>query len=137
VGLLFALVAVAWLAGCSGSSDDAAKIRPPDGPSPPVVPVTLVSHGCDPQSFQLKAGYVIFKVTNPSTGDKGIGKHEDQEGRPTEMEIQDAKGHAINDVEGVQPGRTRSFVVKLEAGQKYRVRCPEEQVPWGTITVVP
>jgi uncharacterized cupredoxin-like copper-binding protein len=128
-----ALISV--LDGCGSSGSD--KLRPPDGPPPPEVSVTLTKTGCSPQNFRLKAGYVIFKVTNPPTGDSGIGLHDDKEGRPTEMEVQNAQGHAINDVEGVQPGHTRSFLVKLEAGKTYRAACPEDQKPWGTITVTP
>jgi uncharacterized cupredoxin-like copper-binding protein len=129
-------IALVVMSSACGSSSAAPKARPQDQPGPLQVKVTLVKSGCNPQSFRLKPGYVTFVVTNPASADKGIGKHEDSEGRPTEMEIQDAQGHEINDVEGVQPGRTRSFTVKLEAGKAYRVRCPEEQVPWGTITVV-
>lgn len=134
VHLLLVVAVVSMLSACGSSSGP--KARPADSPAPPQVNVTLTKSGCNPQSFRLKAGYVIFKVTNPATGDSGVGLHKDRQGRPTEMEVENAQGHAINDVEGVKPGLTRSFLVKIEAGKTYRVRCPETQVPWGTITVV-
>ena len=133
---VLAFVAVVLLGTCSSSGGP--KARPADDPGPPVINVTLTKTGCSPQSFTLKPGPVRFSVTNPEPPEKTkVGLHDDPSGRPTEMEIQNAQGHEINDVEGVQPGRTRSFLVNLEAHKTYRVRCPETQTPWGTITVTP
>jgi len=130
------LAAAAVLPACSSSSSPA--VRPPDQPGPPIIPVTLTATGCSPQSFTLPAGPVIFQVTNPpSATPVSVGAHYDSNHRPTEMEVQNAAGHEINDVEGVVPGRTRSFLVNLELGKTYRARCPETQIPWGTITVTP
>ena len=87
-----------------------AQRRPADDPGPPVIKVTLTKTGCSPQSFTLKPGPVRFSVTNPEPPEKSeVGLHDDPNGRPTEMEIQNAQGHEINDVEGVQPGRTGRF----------------------------
>jgi uncharacterized cupredoxin-like copper-binding protein len=136
IGLLAVVALMTALSACSSSGSD--KARPADDPAPPQVKVTLTNSGCSPGSFRLKPGYVTFVVTNPEAGDaSGVGLHSDTEGRPTEMEIQDSKGHEVNEVEGVKEGTTRSFTLKLEEGKTYRVRCPEDQKPWGTITVVP
>jgi hypothetical protein len=119
------VVGILALTACGGgSSTPATTTRPPDQPAPPVVAVTLTSTGCSPQSFSLRQGPTLFQVTNPGAS-------------VTEMEIQDAAGHLVNDVEGVGKGRTRSFLVNLRLGVEYRVRCPETQKPWGSITVTP
>lgn len=121
------LVAVAMLFALGACSSSATpKARPADDPKPREIKVTLTTSGCNPANFTLKPGPVLFVVTSPKSNASGVA---------TEMEVQNEAGHAINDVEGVQPGRTRSFLVQLETGKKYLVRCPEEQRPGGTITV--
>jgi uncharacterized cupredoxin-like copper-binding protein len=122
-----ALVVVALvfsLGACSSSGS--SKARPADDPKTREITVTLTKSGCNPANFTLKPGPVVFVVTSPKSSASGVA---------TEMEVQNAEGHELSDVEGVQPGRTRSFAVNLEAGKKYLVRCPEEQRPGGTITV--
>jgi uncharacterized cupredoxin-like copper-binding protein len=120
---LAALAAVAALVLMSCSSHDDESKSVPDDPSAPTVTVTLTDDGCQPSSFDLAAGDVVFKVTNGGTT------------KVTEMEVQDANGHLRGDVEGVRPGQTRSFVVTLKLGDSYRVRCPEDAPAGGTITV--
>jgi uncharacterized cupredoxin-like copper-binding protein len=110
----------AFVASC-GSSDKPTA-RPTDDPGPPMINVKLTDSGCVPENFTLRAGDVEFRVTN-------VGAEE-----VTEMEVQDSDGHVRGDVEGVEPGHTRSFVVALQVGT-YRVRCPEEAPTGGTITV--
>lgn len=119
--LWVALVCLAC-AGCSGSK---AAGPPPTDATTPTVDVTLTDAGCNPTSFTLGAGPVIFHVTNPTAAPAKV----------TEMEIQHADGHVLNDVEGVQPGHTRSFVVNLVSGMTYRVRCPQDAKSGGDITV--
>jgi iron uptake system component EfeO len=115
------LAAVLVMAGCSHDHESESDV--PDDPSIPSVTVTLTDAGCQPSSFDLAAGDVVFTVTNGGTT------------KVKEMEVQDANGHLRGDVEGVQPGQTRSFLVKLEPGATYRVRCPEDAPTGGTITV--
>ena len=119
--VFLALAAAVLLAACSSGEDENKAV--PDDPSVPTIPVTLTDAGCQPTSIDLPAGDVVFKVTNGGTT------------RVTEMEVQDANGHLRGDVEGVEPGQTRSFVVTLKAGSTYRVRCPEDAPTGGTITV--
>jgi iron uptake system component EfeO len=116
--LAFVLVVAA---ACSNNDDEGKAV--PDDPAAPSVAVTLTDTGCEPTSFDLPAGDVVFKVANGGTT------------KVKEMEVQDANGHLRGDVEGVQPGQTRSFVVTLEPGMTYRVRCPEDAPTGGTITV--
>jgi iron uptake system component EfeO len=108
------------MAAC-GSSDKPAA-RPSDDPGPPVIAVTLTDAGCVPDTFALHPGDVEFRVTNNGSQ------------KTKEMEVQTPDGHVRGDVEGVQPGHTRSFVMKLSVGT-YRVRCPEDAPAGGTITV--
>jgi hypothetical protein len=110
----------ALISGC-GSSDKPTT-RPKDDPGPPVHAVSLTEAGCSPQDFTLHPGAVEFRVTNRGSNKAG------------EMEVQTSAGHVVGDVEGVAPGHTRSFVVRLKVGS-YRVRCPEEAPTGGTITV--
>jgi iron uptake system component EfeO len=120
--LVVPLVAAALvMAGCSHEHDPKSAVA--DDPSIPSVTVTLTDDGCQPSSFDLAAGDVVFTVTNGGTT------------KVKEMEVQDASGHLRADVEGVQPGQTRSLIVKLEPGATYRVRCPEDAPTGGTITV--
>jgi iron uptake system component EfeO len=113
-------VAAMFISAC-GSSDKPTA-RPSDDPGPPVVAVTLTDAGCVPDNFNLHPGDVEFRVTNSGTT------------KTKEMEVQDPDGHVRGDVEGVQPGKTRSFTMKLNVGT-YRVRCPEDAPAGGTITV--
>jgi iron uptake system component EfeO len=117
------LVALAVLALGACSGDDTKSKAVPDDPAAPTIAVTLTDAGCQPSSFDLPAGDVVFTVTNSGTT------------KVKEMEVQDANGHLRGDVEGVQPGQTRSFVVTLKLGNTYRVRCPEDAPTGGTITV--
>jgi len=87
-----------------------------------VIAVTLSDAGCTPESFSLHPGTTIFSVTNSGSTDV------------EEMEIRDQQGHVRGDVEDVQPGETRSFVVDLPVGS-YIVRCPEDATTGGTVTV--
>jgi hypothetical protein len=114
-------VAIGAMSGCSSSSNEPA-VRPTDQPAPPVYAVRLTDAGCEPNRFTVHPGLVEFRVTNGGTD------------KVEEMEVQTADGHVVNDVEGVRPGTTRSFVVKLRVGQ-YRMRCPEDAPTGGTITV--
>ncbi len=124
VAAVVLVCAVAGVAGaCGASSAHPRSARAADDPAPPEVLVTLGDGGCSPTELSLPAGPVVFKVTNPGTT------------RVSEMEVQSANGHVVNDVEGVGPGRTRSFVVNLRAGLTYRVRCPETALTGGIITV--
>ena len=116
-----ALAAAVLVAACSSGKDENKAV--PDDPSVPTISVTLTDAGCQPTSFDLPAGDVVFKVTNGGTT------------KVKEMEVQDGDGHFRGDVEGIQPGQTRSFVVTLKLGNTYRVRCPEDAPAGGTITV--
>jgi iron uptake system component EfeO len=120
---LAAALAVGGLVGCGGASSHATPTsRPADQPGPPIIPVDLTDAGCVPTSFTLRPGDVVFAVTN--TGTKKV----------TEMEVQWPNGHVKGDVEGVQPGHSRSLALKLAVGT-YRVRCPQSAPTGGTITV--
>lgn len=116
---LLVVTAVLAIAAC-GENESGHTV--PTDVSTPVVAVTLADTGCNPTDFTLGPGPVIFRVTNPGA-------------KVTEMEVQDAQGHVINDVEGVTAGHTRSFVVNLISGTTYRVRCPETAKTGGQITV--
>jgi hypothetical protein len=122
--IIVALVGGAGLlAGCGGaSSHSAPTTRPADQPAPPAIPVSLTDTGCVPTTFTVHPGDVVFAVTN--TGATKV----------TEMEVQWPDGHVKGDVEGVQPGHTRSLLVNLQIGT-YRVRFPEMAPSGGTITV--
>ena len=117
------LLGVGGLVGGCGdaSSHGAPTTRPADQPGPPVVRVNITEAGCVPTNFTLQPGDVVFSVTNTGT-------------KVAEMEVQWPNGHVKGDVEGIQPGHTRSLAVNLQVGT-YRVRCPESARTGGTITV--
>ena len=117
---LSAMLAVGVMAGCGSSAK--SSVRPKDDPGPPVINVKLTAKGCVPENFTAHPGDVEFRVTRE--GSDAVA----------EMEVQNPDGHVVGDVEGVLPGKTRSFVVTLKVGT-YRVRCPEEAPTGGTITV--
>ncbi len=125
LGALAVIAAAGGLsAGCGSSGSGPAATSGPATPTStaPVIAVTLSDQGCTPDSFSLHPGTTIFSVTNSGSTDV------------EEMEIRDQQGHVRGDVEGVQPGQTRSFVVDLPVGS-YLVRCPQEATSGGTITV--
>ena len=123
--LAAAVCGVLVLASCgddAGDPEDNATASVTADSTSPTYAVTLSDAGCNPDSFTLHPGVVVFKVTN--SGSTSV----------KEMEIQDGQGHVRGDVEGVEPGTTRSFVVDLKTGT-YRVRCPQTATHGGTITV--
>jgi iron uptake system component EfeO len=110
-------------AGCGGSSDSNDAGQPTPGANAVVTAVKLTDSGCDPENFSLPAGSLVFSVTNSGTT------------KVKEMEIQDTGGgRVLGDIEGVEPGQTKSFVVDLPAGT-YSVKCPEDASHAGTLTV--
>jgi iron uptake system component EfeO len=118
-----AAAAAACMAGCGGGTTPSGTTAAGTPTSAaPVVPVKLSDAGCTPSNFSLHPGTIIFSVTN--TGSTTV----------EEMEVDDEQGHVRGDVEGVQPGQTRSFVVDLAAGT-YEVRCPQQATTFGTLTV--
>lgn len=119
-----AVAAALIVAGCGGGGATSASTAAAGTPTSatPVIAVKLSDAGCTPSSFSLHPGTIIFSVTN--TGSTDV----------EEMEISDQQGHVQGDVEGVQPGTTRSFVVDLTQGT-YRVRCPEDAPTGGTLTI--
>jgi iron uptake system component EfeO len=110
--------------GCGGSSDPNDTGHPTTpGANAVVTAVKLTDTGCDPEDFSLPAGSLVFSVTNSGTT------------KVKEMEIQDAGGGRVRgDIEGVEPGQTKSFVVDLPAGT-YSVKCPQDASHSGTLTV--
>jgi iron uptake system component EfeO len=125
-GILLVVLCVLLGTACGGGSSsekDSGEVGSSvKAPNAPTVPVNLSDAGCDPSSFSIHPGSVIFSVTN--TGSTKV----------REMEIADTQGHVRGDVEGVGPGQTRTFVVNLEAGT-YQVRCPQTAPNIGTLTV--
>ncbi len=124
VGMTAALC-VAGVAACGGSSAAGTPTAPATGTGAAeaqAIPVKLSDAGCTPSNFSLHPGTIIFTVTN--TGSTKV----------EEMEVDDQQGHVRGDVEGVQPGQTRSFVLDLAAGV-YDVKCPQEATVFGTLTV--
>jgi iron uptake system component EfeO len=122
VFVLFLTVA-ADCGGSSGSSDSNDAGHPTPGAGAVVTAVKLTDSGCDPENFSLPAGSLVFSVTNSGTT------------KVKEMEIQNAGGgRVLGDIEGVEPGQTKSFVVDLPAGT-YIVKCPEDASHAGTLTV--
>ena len=121
---LVGMVASACLAGLAACGASAGQSSPPasSGPAAQQIPVRLSDAGCTPSDFTLNPGTIIFVVTN-----SGSTKVE-------EMEVDDHSGNVQGDVEGVQPGQTRSFVLDLATGT-YEVKCPQEATTFGTLTI--
>jgi iron uptake system component EfeO len=113
-------VACTVLASCGGGAKPTTPASA--APSATTVRVTLTDAGCEPDSFNLHPGTIIFLVTNG--GSTSV----------REMEVRDQRGNVRGDVEDVQPGQTRSFVVDLKPGT-YRVACPQTATHLGTLTV--
>jgi iron uptake system component EfeO len=116
-----ALLLAGALQSC-GAASPSTSVRASSGPSAVTIAVQLTDQGCQPDTFNLHPGTIIFSVTN-SGSDK-----------VKEMEIQDQQGHVRGDVEDVGPGETRSFVVDLKTGT-YRVACPQTATHKGTLTI--
>jgi hypothetical protein len=117
-----AALCLAAVAGCGSPAATSSAAATATAGAAAGIPVTLSDAGCTPNSFSLHPGSIIFTVTN-----SGSTKVE-------EMEVQDQQGHVRGDVEGVQPGQTRSFVLDLTAGV-YNVKCPQDATVFGTLTV--
>lgn len=100
------LVSTAFLiAGCS-------RPGPPAQPAPPAtaVSIALSDAGCEPQPASVPAGPVTFRITN--SGSRFV----------TEVELL-RESRILGEKEGVTPGLSGSFSLRLDDGGAYRIHC--------------
>jgi iron uptake system component EfeO len=106
------------LAACGGAASGPAG-------SVPVVLISAHEYAFDPSTVEIETGPVRFEVTNTGTVEH-------------ELEIIDAGGTVVDEVEGLVPGLTRELTVDLEPGTYTyvcRIAGHEEAGMKGTLTV--